>query len=207
MLVGAAGFEPTTPASQTQCSAGLSYAPEYLAFGRKHLLQLAPGNHFLTEPDMSIGLAFRHDQAGHLLLMPLALEDLISKRLFLCHRYLISLCKVYLRNFGLNFLSSNRLEVLRRFFIVAYREVPGASVHSRIILCRTSFDFRAMLLQLYLYTLGAGLTQYGFNAVLVDRLDRLGRHAQFDPTLLLRQIEPLGLQVYTKPALDLVMGM
>ncbi len=29
-MVGVTGFEPTTPASRTQCSTGLSYTPTFL---------------------------------------------------------------------------------------------------------------------------------------------------------------------------------
>ena len=46
--------------------------------------------------------------------------------------YRTSLCTVCFRSNLQYFFSSNRSVVFRRFLVVEYLEVPGASVHSRI---------------------------------------------------------------------------
>jgi len=65
---------------------------------------------------------------------------------------LISLCTVCLLQWGQCFFSSMRPVVLRRFFMVVYRDTPGDrlsgllrhSVHSRVIIMRTPL-FLAMV--------------------------------------------------------------
>jgi hypothetical protein len=59
--------------------------------------------------------------------------------------YLISLWTVWVLQCRQNFLSSKRAVVLRRFFVVVYRETPGErllglvrhSVHSKVTMIRT----------------------------------------------------------------------
>lgn len=58
--------------------------------------------------------------------------------------FFFSRCTVCFRSFLLYFFNSRRSVEVRIFFIVEYREVPGASVHSRMMISRLPFPFEAM---------------------------------------------------------------
>jgi hypothetical protein len=98
--------------------------------------------------------------------------------------------------------------VFRLFFIVEYREVPGASVQSRMTFTRMSFPFAMSCLRSSdLDALLSGLFQYGFYALTVYRLHGLRGNAKRDPAILSGKEEPLLLKVHFEAPLRLVVGM
>ncbi len=121
-------------------------------------------NHPGFEAILTILLLLGNDYPSHPFRLEFASEHFVAERLLLCHiavesmggspehgplgliSYFVSRCRVCLRRAGLYFLSSILPGVLRRFFMVEYREVPGASVQSKITLIRTSFPLAMTIL-------------------------------------------------------------
>ena len=112
---------------------------------------------------------------------------------------------VCLRRTGLYFFNSNRSGVLRRFFVVTYREEPGFSVQSNITCTR--FPFAIILYLFYKRSFFSGFFQYGVNAFFINCAKRLGRNFQCYPFVFFGDVKLLLLQVLLELMLRLVIRL